>query len=141
MITNAHQLTPAPQNLPVQKTCFFIDDDEDDRDFFCAAIQEIDPTIKCVFATDGIDAMSQLHAGEWVPDYIFVDMNMPLMDGKQCLVEIKKIQRLQNVPTYLYSTSSNPKLVAEILDMGATDFLIKPTSMVALEHLLKEIVV
>ena len=43
--------------MPLNKQCFFIDDDEDDRDFFCTAITEIDAGLKCFFAKDGLDAM------------------------------------------------------------------------------------
>lgn len=139
MITNANQLIKT-QNPPTRKLCFFIDDDEDDRDFFCAAALSLDIDVECRFAKDGTDALAQLNATKMVPDFIFIDMNMPLMDGKQCLEEIKKLDWLQNVPTYIYSTSGSPRLVEEILAMGANEFLIKPTSMSALEHLLKEII-
>ena len=126
--------------MPIPKKCFFIDDDEDDRDFFCTAIQTIDPEIECLFAKDGANAIEQLTKTDITPDFIFIDMNMPLMDGKQCLAEINQIERLKNAQIYIYSTSGNPKLIDEILAMGAREFLIKPTSMNALEHLLKEIV-
>jgi CheY-like chemotaxis protein len=125
----------------IPKKCFFIDDDEDDRDFFCTAIQTLDSDIECTFAKDGTDAIEQLTNSDFTPDYIFIDMNMPLMDGKQCLAAIKDIERLNGVAVYIYSTSGSPKLIEEILAMGAREFLIKPTSMNALEHLLKEIVV
>jgi len=128
------------QPMPILKKCFFIDDDEDDRDFFCTAMQTINPDMECVFAKDGTHALEQLTTTSLVPDYIFIDMNMPLMDGKQCLAAIKKIEHLKNVPVYIYSTSGSPRLIEEILAMGAIEFLIKPTSMNALEHLLKEIV-
>lgn len=127
--------------MPTARTCFFIDDDEDDREFFCTAIQSIDSNMECLFAKDGISAIEKLtNDTHLIPDYIFIDMNMPLMDGKQCLAAINTIDRLKGVPIYLYSTSGNPKLIEEILAMGAREFLIKPTSMNALEHLLKEIV-
>ncbi|MFT3796228.1 response regulator [Flavobacterium sp.] len=128
--------------MSTPKRCFFIDDDEDDRDFFCTALQNINPEIECLFAKDGTEAIDQLVASpEMVPDYIFIDMNMPLMDGKQCLAAIREIDRLDQVPVYLYSTSGAPKLIDEVLQMGAKEFLIKPTSMNALEQLLRRIVI
>jgi len=127
--------------MPVTKKCFFIDDDEDDRDFFCTAMTEIDASIECVFAKDGIDAIQQLTADETLlPNHIFIDMNMPLMDGKQCLETIKTIQRLHEVPIYIYSTSGTPKLVDEVLASGAEDFLIKPSNMADLISMLRQIV-
>lgn len=119
---------------------FFIDDDEDDRDFFCSAIQAINPNVDCRFAKDGYDAIVQLKNDiDFIPDFIFIDMNMPMMDGKQCFSAILEIKRLEQVPVYIYSTSSSPQLVDEIMQMGARDFLLKPTSMGALENLLREV--
>lgn len=127
--------------MPTHKKCFFIDDDEDDRDFFCSAIQAIDPSIECIFAKDGQQALNKLQTEPTlVPDFIFIDMNMPMIDGKQCLAEIRKIARLDQVPVYIYSTSGSEKLVNEVLDIGAEEFLIKPSSMGALEQMLRAIV-
>lgn len=121
--------------------CFFIDDDEDDRDFFCTAMTEIDNSIECLFAKNGVDAIDQLTKdASMVPDHIFIDMNMPLMDGKQCLQTIKKIERLKEVPVYIYSTSGSPKLTEEVLASGARDFLIKPSNMAELVAMLRQIV-
>ncbi len=122
------------------KKSFFIDDDEDDRDFFCTAIQAIDKDIDCRFARDGYDAIQQLkNDTDFIPDFIFIDMNMPMMDGKECYRAILEIDRLKDVPVYIYSTSGTPSLVAEIMEMGARDFLIKPTSMAGLEELLRNV--
>lgn len=127
--------------MPIHKKCFFIDDDEDDRDFFCSAIQAIDDSIECVFAKDGQQALNKLQTEPTlIPDFIFIDMNMPLIDGKQCLAEIRKIDRLDRVPVYIYSTSGSDKLINEVLDIGAKEFLIKPSSMGALEQMLRAIV-
>jgi len=127
--------------MQILKKCFFIDDDEDDRDFFCTAMQQIDESIECIFAKDGVNAVNQLTENEsFIPDYIFIDMNMPLMDGRQCLETIKKIERLNNIPVYIYSTSGSPKLVEQVMNAGAKDFLIKPSSMPELTKMLKEIV-
>jgi len=121
--------------------CFFIDDDEDDRDFFCTAMIEIDDSIECLFAKNGVDAIDQLTKNtSIVPDHIFIDMNMPLMDGKQCLQTIKSIERLKDVPVYIYSTSGSPNLIDEVLASGAKDFLIKPSNMAELVAMLRQIV-
>lgn len=124
--------------MQILKKCFFIDDDEDDRDFFCTAVQTIDPSIECIFAKDGEQALKQLlNDITLVPDFIFIDMNMPMMDGKQCLTEIRKIERLDHVPSYIYSTSGSAKIINDVLTLGAKGFLIKPSSMGALEQMLR----
>ena len=127
--------------MPTTRKCLFIDDDEDDRDFFCSAVQSIDTTIDCRFAKDGEQALIQLSTDPFlIPDFIFIDMNMPMIDGKQCLAEIRKINRLDHVPVYIYSTSGTAKLIDEVLALGAKEFLIKPSSMPALEEMLREII-
>lgn len=127
--------------MPLTKQCFFIDDDEDDRDFFCTAMTEIDPGIECFFAKDGLDAINQLKNNlSLSPDHIFIDMNMPLMDGKECLQAIKMIDRLKQIPVFIYSTAASPKLVEEVLAAGAKDFLLKPSSMADLISMLRKIV-
>ena len=81
--------------MEVQKKFLFIDDDADDRDFFCSTIEMIDPSVQCFFAKDGVDALDQLNNDEnFTPDFIFIDMNMPRMDGRECLLKIRQIDRL-----------------------------------------------
>jgi CheY-like chemotaxis protein len=122
------------------KQCLFIDDDADDQDFFCGAAQNIDPSIECIFADDGVQAISKLESNQLlVPDFIFIDMNMPKMNGRECLSEIRKMQRLNDVAVYMYSTAAAPKVTEEMLQLGATDFLIKPSNINDLQQLLEKI--
>jgi CheY-like chemotaxis protein len=67
----------------MQKTCLLVDDDEDDKEIFSLALTEANPSIKCVVASDGHEALSLLRDGSFIPDYIFLDLNMPLMSGKE----------------------------------------------------------
>jgi len=89
-------------------------------------MQEIYDKAECVFATDGIYALEKIKSNtSFIPDLIFIDINMPRMNGIQCLAEIKKIKRLQNVPAYMYSTSAEISIVEECKKLGATDFIKK----------------
>lgn len=106
-----------------------VEDDPDDQEIFAIALQESKEDIKCVFANDGIEALRKLEDGSFMPDYIFLDLNMPRMNGKQCLVEIKKIRRLHHIPVIIYSTSSNRAFINEAKQLGATDYFIKPSSI------------
>ena len=125
--------------MAFSKRCLFIDDDVDDQDFFCDAAKMIDPTIECVFAENGLEAMEKLGNGALVPDYIFIDMNMPKMGGRETLEEIRKIERLKATAVYMYSTSAAPRVTEEILALGANDFLIKPSTVGDLQLMLKKI--
>lgn len=108
-------------------TCFLIDDDEDDQEIFALALRNVNPGIACSFAENGTKALHKLwHDETFAPRYIFLDLNMPGMNGKQCLTEIKKIARLKHTPIIIYSTSSEPKDVQETQKLGADGFITKP---------------
>jgi CheY-like chemotaxis protein len=103
-----------------------VDDDADDRQFFKEALHEIYPSIECSTANDGIEALEFLKSSKRMPDFIFLDLNMPRMDGKKCLVEIKKNKRLTNIPVIIYSTSKHEEDEKETFKLGASAFLKKP---------------
>jgi PleD family two-component response regulator len=108
---------------------------------FLTALEGISKTIACEYENDGIKALEKLNLDtSFIPDYIFLDMNMPRMNGKECLVEIRKISRLQHIPTFIYSTSVDPRMIAEVKLLGATDVIIKPTSIRALSTILENII-
>jgi CheY-like chemotaxis protein len=67
-----------------------IDDDLDDTDIFCEALKEVDPSVKCLIAKDGEEALNLLNNLIVLPELIFLDINMPRMDGKTCFKEIKR---------------------------------------------------
>lgn len=105
-----------------------VDDDEDDQDIFCEAVGEINKSIVCIRAVNGEDALYNLSLNkETLPDLIFLDLNMPRLDGKQFLKEIKKLDNARHVPVIIYSTSNLKTDREETKLLGAADFLNKPT--------------
>lgn len=116
-----------------------IDDDIDDIEIFNIAITELEADIKCLTATDGTGALKILEDETFIPDYIFLDLNMPRMNGKQCLIEIKKMPRLSQVPVIIYSTSSSKRDIDETKKLGATFFLTKPSTISGLTEILKDV--
>lgn len=121
------------------KTCFLIDDDEDDQEIFALALREADASIRCVTANDGVEALHKLEQDKtFVPDYIFLDLNMPLMNGKECLREIRKHTHLRDVPVIIFSTSSEPRDIEETRRLGANDFITKPPLISSLSRQLAE---
>jgi CheY-like chemotaxis protein len=119
--------------------CFLIDDDIDDQKIFSIISEEVDSTIKCSFANDGVDAIEKLTTCEVVPDLIFLDVNMPRMDGLECLRKIKKIDRLKNIPVYMYSTTADPTTVTLTKRLGVKDFIVKPNNINELVNILTNI--
>lgn len=126
--------------MQTELSCFLIDNDQDDQEIFQMALNEINPGIICVLASDGKMAIEKLTTESYIPSFIFVDMNMPLMNGKQCLEEIRKIPQLENIPVYIYSTGADPHSIAESKALGATDFLIKPPGFRQLVQLLSTVI-
>ena len=103
-----------------------VDDDSEDCEFFCEAIKEIDKSIVVLKARNGTDALHVLENHLLLPDYIFLDINMPMMDGKTCLQEIRKNEKFKDVKVVMYSTSNNQQEITQYKMMGA-NFLIKPS--------------
>ena len=105
------------------------DDDEGSREIFIEAIADIAPHIKVNIAVNGQKLMDILSSKqEALPDIIFLDLNMPLKTGHECLQEIRNNARLKNIPVIIYSTSSNDEHIKETFDGGANFYLIKPDS-------------
>jgi CheY-like chemotaxis protein len=107
-------------------TIFYADDDQEDCDFFKEALSKIDPEIQTIISRDGREALAYLLNTRELPDYIFLDINMPLVDGKKCLIEIKKHPQLKVIPVIMYSTTSDTQEIQQYYKLGAHDFLIKP---------------
>lgn len=109
------------------KTCLLVDDDLDDQEIFAMALGQVNAAIRCEFANDGIEALDKLrNENASPPDYIFLDLNMPRMDGRQCLIEIKRQFHLKDIPLVVYSTSSDEDFQAEMKRLGATAYIVKP---------------
>lgn len=117
---------------------FLIDDDFDDQEFFSLALKKMDEKNECVFAKDGVMALDMIRKNEdFQPDYIFIDYNMPRMNGLECLIEIRKIDRFDHTPIYMYSTTDNPSTMEESKRLGATGFIVKPSGLQVLVEILK----
>src|SRR5204863_3105714 len=86
-------------------TILIVDDDPEDISLFCEAIHEIDSFFKCIAAKNGNEALQLLSKLAKLPDYIFLDINMPGMNGFECLSEIKKNPKLENIPVVMHSST------------------------------------
>lgn len=109
-------------------TVFYADDDAEDCELFTEALHHIDTDIKTIIARDGREALAYLQNTRELPDYIFLDINMPIVNGKKVLIDIKKDFRLKNIPVIMYSTTSDTNEIQEYYKLGAHDFLIKPNN-------------
>ena len=121
------------------KHLLLVDDDEDDRDFFLSVLDSIDSSLTCDTAENGSVALQYLSQQHARPDVIFLDLNMPVMNGKQFLTEVKKRDGLKDIPVIVLSTSADHSLISETGKLGAIDFITKPNKLSLLETRLREI--
>ncbi|HEU0135706.1 MAG TPA: response regulator [Flavobacterium sp.] len=113
------------------------DDDEDDRELFAEAIDS-DNTEVLTFS-NGKKLMEVLKSGRELPSCVFLDLNMPVKGGKECLAEIRSNPELKGLPVIIYSTSSNKKDIDETFTMGANLYVVKPGSFKKLRETLSKI--
>lgn len=110
-----------------KKVIMIIDDDADDIMFFKEALEKMQPSYKSMEANCSIKALQFLRKSKQLPDYIFLDINMPIMDGRDCLNELKKDATLCNIPVIMYSTFFTEKNRKDFQALGASGYLTKPT--------------
>jgi CheY-like chemotaxis protein len=118
---------------------FYADDDVDDRELFADALEEVNPEIELILANDGHQIIELLDKHNGVPDFIFLDINMPVMSGKECLKRLKRLERLKSVPIIMYTTTSNKEEFKNLVLLGAAECVVKGVSFQAIKDSLRNI--
>jgi CheY-like chemotaxis protein len=106
---------------------FYADDDPVDLVFFTRALKRIDPTITCITASDGVEALDKLFSQTTKPDAIFIDLYMPRLDGIECVIAIKRTKDFKRIPIIIISNAINKKEVDQFNRLGVYYFLSKST--------------
>jgi CheY-like chemotaxis protein len=107
------------------KRIMLIDDDPDDQLLFSDAIQTIQPGFHCELASSCKEAFKQLESPP-PPELIFMDLNMPVMNGFDCLIYLKSQTRYKHIPVVIFTTSKNIKDIDRTRELGAKWYLTKP---------------
>ncbi|MDP1800872.1 MAG: response regulator [Bacteroidota bacterium] len=116
------------------------DDDKDDQDLFKEALDHTSVPTELTTEDNGQDLMDNLRDPEIPnPDVIFLDINMPGKNGKECLKEIKADEDLKDIPTVMYTTSTHDKDIDETYKTGASLYVPKPYSFSSIILILKNI--
>jgi CheY-like chemotaxis protein len=109
-------------------------DDLEDQDFLIEAIKAIDLSIRCYTAMNGQEGLNILEANAVpFPSLIFLDLNMPRIDGRKFLKAIKRHPEFNTIPVIVYTTSDNEDDRHEVMDLGATDYLVKQSDFSSTE--------
>jgi len=121
------------------KNILQIDDDYDDCDFFLEALEEVSSAAYTAIHNP-IQALEKLMSKEVQPDLIFLDINMPFMNGMEVLAEIKNKEMLKHIPVIIFSTSIPLEIKIIMQNLGAMDYYIKPNDFSTLKNLLKNLI-
>lgn len=116
------------------------DDDADDRLFFKEAMEEINMDTMVSFVNDGSQLMYYLNQPDiYLPNIVFLDINMPGKNGMECLKEIRNNPRFRNMIIVIYSTSGSESDVQEAFINGADAYLKKPNNFADLKSSLANV--
>lgn len=116
-----------------------VDDDSDDREFFCDAIKAVDPKIPCVLFENGDSLLNFLGSTEISPDYIFIDINMPKMNGYECAREITENYKSKTTQIVMFSTTFNP-IDLQTFENQGFKYIVKQNSLTSLVNSLKSVI-
>ena len=116
------------------------DDDQDDRMLFKEALQEVRANTNLSLFKNGKELMDYLTLPNiQLPAIVFMDLNMPIMNGMQCLTEIRSNAKLKNLIVAIYSTSSSENDIEETFINGANIYINKPNNFGALKKVIGKI--
>ena len=126
---------------PKGKLILVGEDDIDDQDILNELFSSIDTSIELQFLTNGEELVYFLEVADAtdLPCLILLDYNMPRLSGAEILANLKKNERLKNIPKVIWSTSNSATYKSKCLELGAASYLVKPSKVKDLEDMLKHI--
>jgi CheY-like chemotaxis protein len=117
------------------------EDDPDDQSLFQEALSELCIEYYIQIATDGQMLLNILeHSSKRLPDIIVSDINMPRINGLDCLRNIRENTRFKCIPIVILSSSKDEALIEEAYSRGANYFASKPSSFCALKKIVDVII-
>ncbi len=107
------------------------EDDLDDQEFLKEIFATVDDSFALVFASNGPDVLTILESFKdtALPCLIVLDYNMPGSNGAEILKEIKGKSRYDSIPKIIWSTSGSDTYKDICLQLGANDYLVKPSNV------------
>jgi CheY-like chemotaxis protein len=141
-------MSPTSQQLGFSITVLLADDDEDDRELISEALMSSGFAIQTRFVEDGQELLDYLRiqrtaadsdpAAPW-PSLILLDLNMPRMDGREALAEMKADPTLRRIPVVVLTTSDDREEVTTAYDLGANAFITKPVTYAGLLEVMETV--
>lgn len=106
-------------------TIFYTDDDQDDLDFFKEIISLINTNFSVITYTNGQQLIDALNNPPPCPHLVFLDINMPGMNGLEALKHVRQLNKYEKLPVIIFSTSNDEDTIAKSQELGANYYLPK----------------
>jgi len=117
-----------------------VDDDQDDIDLFQLAFSKVKVKSSVSFLKNGLEPLEYFQNPEnEIPSIFFLDLNMPLMGGKEVLYKLRAEERFRNLPIAIYSTSNSVGDIEDTLSLGANIYIVKPYNFTKLIEIIEKV--
>lgn len=113
--------------VPLFENIWLADDDRDDCELFTDVVKQILPFAKVTTISNG-EKLMQMLKGKEKPDCLFLDINMPCIDGLECLLQIRAQRCYRDLPVIVFSSTTQPSHMETSYQYGANLFYTKPSS-------------
>jgi CheY-like chemotaxis protein len=125
-----------------------VEDSDEDFEVFRRYLQKSHVMVPVLRCKNGEEALALLlRTGDCVgdicaqlPSVILLDLNLPLIDGREVLVRIKQVENLKSIPVVIFTTSSNPKDIEECYKNGADSYIVKAIDFIQLKKDVESII-
>jgi DNA-binding NarL/FixJ family response regulator len=109
--------------------CLLIDDNYYEHEFFERALKKINAKIECTYYSSGENALCRLNNPAIdLPHLIFVDINMPRLNGIEFLIQLKLSDRLSEIPVYIYSAVDDFSYIERAIELGVAGHIVKTSN-------------
>lgn len=109
-------------------TIFYTDDDQDDLDFFSEVVEDMGKNLNLVTQNNGQKLINDLENPPPNPHVVFLDLNMPGINGFQVLEKLRATEEFKTLPIIIFSTSNDESVIARSRDLGASFYVNKPSN-------------
>ncbi|MFG4003113.1 response regulator [Flavobacterium aquidurense] len=110
------------------KVILLVDDDDDDCELFVAAIASLNKNIITTISNNALEALNNLKAATVLPDFIFLDMQMPYLNGAEFIHESRKVPELSKIQVVVYSSHSHEVLQNLTKEFESVQIFTKPNN-------------
>jgi len=126
--------------MAIKIKILLIEDDQDDVEFLTVALQEHNVTYSMETLTRGDQVVKRLETIGALPDLIIMDLNLPMLHGREVLCKIREHRDYREIPLLVLTTSSSAYDRDYCLENGATTFATKPATTEGFAELVHTII-